>query len=186
MDQPGDITQALGDVAADVPGATDRLLDLVAQRLRDQAGARLASLPPWRTLEPTDLVGELYLRVFGHETVPTWENSGAFFGHVARSMRDIVVERARAATTQKRGGDHQRVPLDDDAVALEEAERFLEVNEALSEFERLHERASRVVYLRYFCGLTEGTAAEVLNISRETASRDFALAKGWLRKRLGR
>ncbi|MEM1186751.1 MAG: ECF-type sigma factor [Planctomycetota bacterium] len=181
---PGEITEILKDVSADSPGAVDRLLEVVGDQLRRRADHKLAELPPWRTLDPTDLVNELYVRLFGEGRTTDWENRRHFFMTASRAMRDIIVERARRATTLKRGGAMNRVPLQEDNIAAEDPAHVIVIHETLLVLDRIRPRAVQVVQLRYFAGMTEEEAARIMGVSKATVKREFALARGWLREKL--
>ncbi len=182
----GEITRVLRQVADRSPGAVDELLALVLDDLRAQARARLSQMPPWRTLSPTALVNESFVRIFGRGTTPSWNDRKHFFLTASRAMHDIIVERARAATRLKRGGGRRRVPLDDaELTAHDEATQFLDLSEALARLEAERPRCADVVRLRFFAGLSESEIASTLEISPATVRREWRVGKGWLLLRLG-
>lgn len=181
----GDVTGLLKKISGGEAGARDRLLTLVYDELRRIARNRMASVPPSETLQPTALVNEAYIRLFGKEATPTWENRRHFFWAAARAMHDILVEKARRHTTLKRGGDRLRIALDDDVAAIEaEASDLLCLSEALEALAGEAPRAAEVVQLRFFVGLTHEEAARVMDVSSATARREWAFAKAWLHKRV--
>jgi len=100
-------------------------------------------------------------------------------------MKDILVDRARRATSLKRGGNHQRVPLDDEALMWRESETLLQLTEALDGFRTLYARQAEVVELKYFMDLTEDQIALVLSVSPVTVRRDWKFARSWLIRRIG-
>jgi RNA polymerase sigma factor (TIGR02999 family) len=101
-------------------------------------------------------------------------------------MRRILVEAARGKRRLKRGGDSQRVELDDDALAVESRDDdLLALDEALTDLARDHPEKARLVQLRYFAGLTVAEAAEAMNISTATAERHWVYARAWLFRRIG-
>ncbi|MHC4220716.1 MAG: ECF-type sigma factor [Planctomycetota bacterium] len=126
------VTRLLEEARSGRNGADGQLLNLVYGELRRIAGAQMARLPASHTLQPTALVNEAYLRLFRDRDVP-WPDRAHFFRAAARSMRDVVVEHARQRASLKRGGNRQRITLDeaavcvdthaDDPVALDEAPR---------------------------------------------------------------
>jgi RNA polymerase sigma factor (TIGR02999 family) len=155
------------------------------QQLRAMAGACFRGQNADQTLQPTALVHELYLKLERHADLDT-ENEGAFLALAARSMRHILVDRARRRSTLKRGGAARIVPFRDDQVATPaDAPDLLDLNDALEELESLSPRQVRIVELRYFAGLTMTEAAEALGVSESTAKVDWTMARAWLRRALG-
>jgi RNA polymerase sigma factor (TIGR02999 family) len=163
-----------------------QLLPLVYDELRRLAAAKLAQEQPGQTLDATSLVHEAYLRLVGEpgSHSPEFDNRAHFFAAAAEAMRRILVDRARAKSTQKRGGDRQRVDLDDiplvgpnwDLVALDEA---------LGELEGHDEPAARLVKMRYFIGMSHQEAADAMGVTRRVADRLWAVSRAWLLLRLG-
>lgn len=186
MSDADDITQILADAAAEAPGAAERLIELVREDLRARASYQLRRSSTPATLEPTALVHEAYLRMFGQkEETPTWQNRGHFFFAASRAMQDILVDRARRATRIKRGGERSRVPLHADLAAVRDAERFLELHEVLARLEKLSELRASIVRLRFYCGIGTDEIAESLGLSRATIWREWTVTKLWLKERLG-
>jgi RNA polymerase sigma factor (TIGR02999 family) len=176
-----DVTRILSQIEEGDFAATEKLLPLVYDELRKLAASRLAQEPSGKTLQPTALVHEVFVRLVDVETQPKWQTRGHFFAAAAESMRRILVESARRKNRLKRGGDRQREALDDQAVAAPaEDERLLELDVALEKFQAANVRAAELVKLRYFAGLTNEQAAEALGISSATADRDWTYAKAWL------
>jgi RNA polymerase sigma factor (TIGR02999 family) len=176
-----DVTRILSQIESGDPAASEQLLPLVYDELRKLAASRLAQEPSGKTLQPTALVHEAFLRLVDVETQPKWETRGHFFAAAAESMRRILVESARRKKRLKRGGDRERELLDEAAVAApEEEERLLELDAALDKFQQANPRAAELVKLRYFAGLTNEQAAEALGVSTATADRDWTYAKAWL------
>jgi RNA polymerase sigma factor (TIGR02999 family) len=168
-------------------GAAAELMPLVYEELRRIAGAYMRRERPGQTIQPTALVHEAYLRLLA-DRKQAWEGRTHFLAIAANSMRQILVERARAHHTQKRGGDRDRITLvegvlragndDADEAALD----LLALDEALDRLAALDAQQARVVELRFFGGLTiEETAAE-LAISPATVKRHWTLARAWLRR----
>ena len=181
-----DVTQILqrlqGGGAADV---AEKLLPLVYDELRKLAAQRMATERPDHTLEATALVHEAYLRLVDAEKVPHWNSRGHFFGAAAEAMRRILVENARAKGRLKRGGGDgddgwRRIELSVvEAAGL--TDDVLTLHEALEKLEALDPRMAQLVKLRFFAGLTNGQAAQILGISPSTAYDDWAYARCWLR-----
>src|SRR6187397_364354 len=97
--------------------AADELLPLVYDELRRLAAARMANEAAGHTLQPTALVHEAWLRLVGSETDSPFVNRAHFFAAAAEAMRRILIERARRKSAQKRGGNWQRIDLDNVQIA---------------------------------------------------------------------
>jgi RNA polymerase sigma factor (TIGR02999 family) len=176
----GEVTRILDALGDGDEEAAGRLLEAVYEELRRLASARLARESPGPTLQATALVHEAYLRLFGKEGV-SFENRAHFFGAAAEAMRRILVERARRRGSLKRGGDRQRVDLDESGLAvLPPPVELLAVDEALCRLESEDPAKAELVKLRYFAGLEIAEAARILGISRATADRHWAFARAWL------
>jgi len=113
------------------------------------------------------------------------QNRAHFMALAARQMRCVLVDYARGRARDKRGGNAERIPLDDAVVVSNDrTAEMLALDEALNGLAKFDERKSRVAELRFFAGLTVDETAEALAISPETVNRDWRLAKAWLRKEL--
>lgn len=183
---PDRISHLLAEARAGHAGALDEVLPLVYAQLRRLAGAYLRNERPGQTLQATGLVHEAYLRLMRERHV-SWQNRAHFCAIAANSMRQILVERARARHTAKRGGGIQRVTLADEVIgASEQAGVDVEaLHEALDRLATVDPARARLVELRYFGGLTIEEAAEVLGQSPATVKRGWALARAWLAGELG-
>lgn len=169
--------------------AASKLLPIVYDELRRIAGGYMKRERPGQTIEPTALVHEAYLRLLKDKS-PDWQGRTHFLAIAATSMRQILIERARAKQTAKRGGERDRITLDEsvladaaepgggDAVALD----LLAIDEALDRLAALDALQARIVELRFFGGLTIDETAESLGVSPATVKRHWTLAKAWLRR----
>jgi RNA polymerase sigma factor (TIGR02999 family) len=174
------ITQILQAIEQGDAHATDELLPLVYHELRRLAARKMASEAPGHTLQPTALVHEAWLHLGGDQQ-PTWQNRAHFFGAAAEAMRRILVDRARAKQTLKRGGNLERVDLD--AVELASPmpdDELLALDEALDRLATVDTRAAEMVKLCFFVGLTQPEAARELGVSLSTAERVWGFARAWL------
>lgn len=177
------VTQILEALAAGESQAAEELLPLVYEELRRVAAAQLAQERPGQTLQATALVHEAYLRLVGGDT--SWENRRHFFGAAAEAMRRILVERARRKRRVRHGGGRQRVDLNTAEIAIEApAVDLLALDEALDRLAAEDPQKAELVKLRFFAGLSEQEAADVLGISRATAARHWSYARAWLFDRL--
>lgn len=163
----------------------DELFALVYQELRQVAGAYMRRERPDHTLQATALVHEAYLRLFEGQTLQ-WENQKHLFCTVARSMRRVLVDHARSHRAERRGGEHQKISLDEQGPALfKDPVQFIELDAALLRLASLNPRQAQVVDLHSFAGLTEEEIAHVLELSVETVKRDWRFAKAWLKTEIG-
>jgi RNA polymerase sigma factor (TIGR02999 family) len=137
------------------------------------------------SLQATALVHEAYLRLVDTQHV-NWQNRAHFLAMAARLMRRILVDLARARQYQKRGGGALQVSLTDALSVRDKAEDLLALDEALFALAKFDQRRSHVVELRFFGGLTVEETAAVLRISADTVTRDWKLARTWLRRELRR
>jgi RNA polymerase sigma factor (TIGR02999 family) len=169
---------------ADKQGA-ERLLPLVYDELRRLASMQMNREAPGQSLQATALVHEAYLRLVGDVPGRCWEGQGHFFAAAAETMRRILVDRARNRRRLKRGGGLGRVDLDAVDVSLDgPGDELIDLDEALMELGREDPLCARLVDLRFFAGLTQAEAAELLGMPRRTADRHWAYARAWLFDRL--
>jgi RNA polymerase sigma factor (TIGR02999 family) len=176
-----DVTQILTAIGAGDPHAAAELLPLVYDELRKLAAQKLAHERPGQTLQATALVHEAFLRLVGGAGAAGWTGRGHFFAAAAEAMRRILVDQARRKLSLRRGGDLQRLPIEDQEIeAPEPSADLLAVREALERFQDVDAAAAQIVKLRYFAGLTIPQAAEALGISTSTADRAWAYARAWL------
>lgn len=179
-----DPVKAMLDSAAGRTTRTaEELLSLAYTELRRLAAAQMARERPGQTLNPTALVHEAYMRLIGPGNAEGFSDRNHFFAAAAEAMRRILIDRARAKGTQKRGGDRGKRPLCDVASEAPDDE-LLALNEALDQLAVQHSRKAKLVELRYFAGLTMEQSAEVLGTSLATANRDWAYARAWLFRQL--
>jgi RNA polymerase sigma factor (TIGR02999 family) len=177
-----DVTRILDAIEQGEPHAAEQLLPLVYEELRRLAAEKLARESPGQTLQATALVHEAYLRLVDVPQAQHWTSRGHFFAAAAEAMRRILVERARHKQSLKAGGGHRRVELPDVAGLSDDAgEDLLALEEALEKLEQKDKRKADLVKLRFFAGLTNEQAAQVLGISTSTADNDWAYARSWLR-----
>ena len=176
-----DITHILQALEAGDLAATDQLLPVVYAELQRLARQKLAHEAPGQTLTATALVHEAYLRLVGQSAEQEWDHRGHFFAAAAESMRRILIENARRKKRLKHGGDRERVDLPEiSAPALEQPDDLLALDDALTLFAEEDPQKAELVKLRYFAGLSEQEAADVLGISRATAARHWAYSRAWL------
>lgn len=167
---------------------TGDLFPVVYEELRRLAAQKMAGESGTQTLQATALVHEVWLRL-GSGEGPAFQNRAHFFAAAAEAMRRILVERARAKSVHKRGGDRKRMSLD--ALGEEEPasdgnkdEMLLQVHEALDALAHENPEEAEVVKLRFFAGMTHPEIAAILNVNEKTVRRYWNHAKAWLYLRI--
>lgn len=166
--------------------ALERLVPVVYGELHRLAHRYLGGERAGHMLQTTALVNEAYLRLVDSRRVQ-WQNRAHFFAVSAQLMRRVLVDFARQRNYQKRGGDAVQVSLHEDlAGSTERGADLVALDDALTAMAKTDERASRVVELRFFGGLSIEETAEVLKISPETVKRDWNWAKVWLLRELSK
>lgn len=179
------ITQLIDSVRIGEAGAPESLLSAVYGELYDMAQSHFIKESNGHTLQTTALVNEAFIRLFGSETNPSWENRAHFFGAAAEAMRRILVDHARRKRSLKRGGGfHRSRSIQDVACTETRLDEVVDVNDALTALAAEHPEKAEVVKLRYFAGLTIAQVADVLQISTPTANRRWAFARAWLFDRI--
>ena len=179
-----EVTQILTAIEQGQACAAEDLLPLVYDELRRLAASQLAQEKPGQTLQATALVHEAWLRLVANGD-PHWSGRRHFFGAAAEAMRRILIANARRKQRPKHGGGWER--LDVDHIQLAEAapaDELLALDEALSELAKCDPQAAELVKLRFFAGLTQQQAGELLGISRRTADRTWAYARAWLLRQI--
>lgn len=174
------VTQILESVNAGSPEAPERLFNAVYAELKSIAKQHFVSRRDGHTLQPTALVNEAYLRLFGGKP-SNWESRAHFFASAAEAMRRIIVEYARQRKSKKRGGDLCKLRLEGNLVAATVInDDLIDLSEAMEHLQAEHPVKHQLVSLRYFAGLTIAEAASLLQISVPTANRYWSFARAWL------
>jgi len=169
-------------MAGDRP--VDELLPIVYEELKRLAAAYLRRERAGYTLQPTALVHEAYLRLL-KDRPDRWQNRAHFCAIAAHSMRQILIERARARGAQKRGGAPAQVTLDEAlAAGGPRSVDLLALDAALERLAAMDPEQARLVELRFFGGLTIEETAEAMNISPATVKRHWLVARAWLAREL--
>ena len=179
-----DVTRLLTAIERGESHAGEELLPLVYDELRRLAAYRLAQEKPGQTLQATALVHEAWLRLVQSEpggAEARWNGRRHFFGAAAEAMRRILVENARRKKSLMHGGSLKRV--DWEQVELAETTppaELLALDEALNELAATDPDTVELIKLRFYAGLTDAQAAELLGVSRRTADRMWSFARAWL------
>ena len=184
MPAPQDLSELLGAWSGGDEQALKDLVALVYPDLRRIARNHLGRGGGDHTLESGVLANEAYLKLFQARGIQC-HHRAHFFALCAQIIRRIVVDHSRKHWASKRGGEYVQAPLEEArAVALSGRTEVVALDEALSALSKMDPRKARVVELRYFGGLRVEETAEVLNISAETVTRDWKMAKAWLFREL--
>ncbi|MFZ5927335.1 MAG: sigma-70 family RNA polymerase sigma factor [Acidobacteriota bacterium] len=187
MDDSGqhDLTRLLHQWGTGDAKALGELVEIVYPELR-RIASRYLQGRQGQTLQSTALVHEAYLRLAGRQDFH-WKDRTHFYAVAARIIRGILVDHYRAQRAAKRGGEAERVALEESSLAPASASDpvdLLDLDAALHELEQLDPQQARIVELRYFAGLSIEETAHIAGVSPATVKRDWLLAKAWLRRRL--
>jgi RNA polymerase sigma factor (TIGR02999 family) len=175
-----DVTHLLDAIDAGDPKAADQLLPLVYEELRRLAAQKMAHEAAGQTLQPTALVHEAWLRLVGNEN-NKWDCRAHFFAAAAEAMRRILIDNARRKNAQKRGAGSGQVDLNSlELAAHVDDTQLLRINDALEALTREYPPCAELVKLRFFVGLTNQQAAQVMGVSERTAKRYWTFARAWL------
>ncbi len=177
----GDVTLILSRIEQGEPQAAEQLLPLVYEELRKLAAAKMAQEKPDQTLQATALVHEAYIRLVDVDKAQHWDSRRHFFAAAAEAMRRILVDGARRKQRLKRGGNFERVDLDELEIAVDGPEPdIVALDEALGKLAKGHPVEAELVKLRFFAGMTLQEASQTLGLSSATGDRKWAYAKAWL------
>ena len=181
---PHEVTHLLLAWSEGDESALNELIPLVYGELRRLAKSYMRRERPGHTLQTTALANEAYLRLVDARNVQ-WQSRAHFFAIAARVMRQILVDFARSRRSAKHGKGLEALTLEEAlAVTPQQSTDLVALDDALKSLARLDTRKSQVVEMRFFGGLTEEEAAEVLKVSEKTVRRDWNLAKVWLMREL--
>jgi RNA polymerase sigma factor (TIGR02999 family) len=175
-----DVTVILEAVSRGESSASEDLLALVYDELKQIAAMRMARESAGHTLQPTALVHEAWLRLVG-DGLPSGKGRAYFFAAAAEAMRRILVDHARRKSRLKHGGGQERVDIQGlDLPGVPADDKLLLIDEALLELEKADPERAKVVVLKYFGGLTNKQLAETLGTSERSVNRHWLCAKQWL------
>ena len=176
-------TDLLSDLRARRLEAIERLVPLVYHELRAIAHRKLG-IHGGGTLSTTELVHEAYLKLVDQSRAE-WQDRAHFLALASVAMRHVLVDRAKARATVKRGGGRHRVSFEEGRIGPDDQpEALLQLDEALERLAAAEPRLARVVECRFFGGLSEEEIAEVLGVTVRTVQRDWAKARMLLRRAL--
>jgi RNA polymerase sigma factor (TIGR02999 family) len=164
-------------------GGLSAVFDLVYDELRALAGARARGAAPGATITTTALVHEAYLKLVQAQHLELTDRKH-FFACAAQAMRQIVLDRARAAMAAKRGGPLEAVTLPTSLGSPVDPAQWIDLETALAELEQIAPDLREIVELRYFAGLSREEVAELLGQSVRTVHRNWRRARAFLHARL--
>lgn len=178
---PNEITQMLVELTDGNQDVVNRILPHIYDELRRLAGSYLRKERADHTLQPTALVHEAYMKLIDQRQVK-WQNRAHFFGIAAQVMRRILMDHARKHLANKRGGNAEVLPLEDEilVVSHDKSAELVALDDALNQLNEVDPQKARVVELRYFGGLSIEETAEVMGVSVPTVNRHWRMAKAWL------
>jgi RNA polymerase sigma factor (TIGR02999 family) len=179
----GEVTRLLGEFGRGNKDAINRLLPLVYDELHRLARLYFRRERGEHTLQPTALVHEAYIRLVDQRA--QLESRGHFMAVAATQMRRILLDYARKRRAQRRGGDGQRVLLEDTMVVSEQKPLdMIALDTALNKLAELDADQSKMVELRFFGGLSVEETAEIMGVSPATVKRSWNSARAWLHREL--
>ena len=180
-----DVTELLRQWEGGDHDALNRIVPLVYAELRRIASRRLDREALPRSLTPTALVHDAYLRLIDVRQA-RFRDRAHFLAMASRVMRRLLIDRARARRAARRGGGAEVIEWDDDLVASEaQADALANLDEALTRLEAIDPRQGQIVEQRYFGGLSLEETAEVIGVSLATVKRELRFAHAWLAAALG-
>ena len=185
MDEPDDITEMLQRFQAGDKGVEAPLIEAVHGELHDIAARYMRREQSDHTLQTTALVNEAYLKLVNLKAA-NWKDRAHFYAVAARVMRRILVDHARKHIAGKRGGGLDLLPLNESIVFTPgRSTQIVQLDDALTRLAETDERASQVIELRFFGGLSVEESAEVMKVSPRTVKREWMFARAWLRSEFG-
>lgn len=165
--------------------AADKLVPLVYNELRATAQRMLSRERVGHTLQPTALVNEVFMKLINQERIQ-WQGRAHFCAIAANFMRRILCDYARERSAKKRGGDMNRVTLNDIDLPRNDFARFdlVDLDETLTRLAELNPRHAQIVELRYFGGLTIEETAHTMDLSPSSVKNEWRMARTWIRTEL--
>jgi RNA polymerase sigma-70 factor (ECF subfamily) len=177
------VTQLLHSWSEGNQAALEKLTPLIYAELHRLARGYMRREREGHTLQTTALINEAFVKLIDWKNAK-WQNRAHFFGISARLMRQILVSYARAHHSSKRGGEAERLELEEELVPAKAGRDVVAVDDALKSLEALDPRKARVVELRFFGGLSVKETAEVMKLSTRTVELEWSLAQAWLLREL--
>lgn len=178
---PTSITRILEQVANGDERAVDELLPVLYLELKKLANYHLGQERPDHTLQPTALVHEAYLKMAGQDRIE-WKNKAHFMAIASRVMRQVLVDHVRGRAAKKRGGNAQRITLDEALTPPTGPPTMdlLALDKSLTRLGENHPEKASLVEMRFFGGLKVGEIAEIMGVTSRTVVRHWKFAQAWL------
>lgn len=184
MENPANQTDIVNDLRLGSREAIDRLIPLLYSELRQIAHRHLSARRDGATLNTTALVNEAYLKLVDQSRAQ-WNDRVHFLALAAVAMKQILMDRAKARASLKRGGNRIRVTLDDEMLHVDEMpDALLQITDAIDRVAAIDARLARIVDYRFFGGLANQEIAAALGITERTVERDWIKARMLLREML--
>lgn len=179
-----DITTLLIQIRQGEDEAFQELLPIVYDNLLAIARNQLNQEYKNITLNKTDLVHEVFIKLVEGTSV-NWQDRGHFYAVAAKAMRQILTDFARKKMAQKRGGNPNKITLDERIINIDnQASQLIDIDEAMNDLFKLNDRLAQIVELRFYAGLSMEETGKTLGLSLRTVNRDWVKARAWLFKRL--
>lgn len=183
-DENDNLTRLLKSMKGD-DNSVKKLYPIVYNELHAMAHKQMQKERNGHTLNTTALVHEAYIKLFDYPPDGNWDGRNHFFGIAARAMRQVLVNYAKSRNAQKRAGNKDVQPFEDEIYLTEEkAVELVKLKEALVILEKMEPRLGKVVECRYFAGYNIEETADILDVSPATVKRDWTSARAWLYGRL--
>ena len=183
MDETGEVTRLLGEIGRGEKEAMNQLLPLVYDELHRLARSYFRRERGEHTLQPTALVHEAYIKLVDQRA--PMESRGHFLAVAATQMRRILLDYARKHRAARRGGEGQKVMLEDTMAICEQAPvDMIALDSALTNLAGLDAQQARLVELRFFGGLSVEQTAEVMGVSPATVKRHWSSARAYLHREI--
>ncbi len=186
-DESPDVRDSVAEILAranDDSDAAAELLPIVYDQLKSIAQFRMSNERPGHTLQATALVHEAFLKLVGPRQKP-WQGAGHFYAAAAESMRQILLDHAKARGRQKRGGDRKREMINVvDLAENDQFENIVALDESIDRLEQENPEAAQVVRMRFYAGLSVDETAATLDMSPRTVDRRWKYARAWLYRAL--
>lgn len=175
-----ELTRLLNSLKGDSE-SVKKVYPIIYNELHMMAHRQLRNERDGHTINTTALVHEAYLKLIDYPPDNEWDGRNHFFGIAARAMRQILVNYAKNRNRQKRSGQKKVEPFEDGVYLTDQkADELIDLDEALTQLEKLNERQGKVVECRYFAGYNIEETAEILEISPATVKRDWTSARAYL------
>lgn len=179
-------TQVVANISDGDRSAVNRLFQLVYADMRRLAHKYTNQLAPSKSLQPTEVVHEAFLKLVNQNDVD-WRGKSHFMAVGAQAMRHILVDYAKSNSRQKRGGDRRRMPFDEAlVVSISNEDDILAIDDLLEKLAAINKTRAEIVEMRFFAGMTVAEVAEALGVSKRTVEGHWTFAKAWLRRELSK